>query len=350
MPRWYSPDTETDPGVSGVYPENAVIQAPVAGHTDLPMRRASRRHGCRFAFTEMIDAGSLVFQSGKTPVLAVRGDDEDFLGIQLVGSDLPLLERAVEIVNGMRFDVLDFNLGCPAPKVAKKGEGITFVLKDPDGALRAAETIVRKSAIPVTVKTRILDFDDPAPTVAFCRRLAETGIAALTLHGRVAKAFYSGPAAFHVISAVREAVPVPVIANGGALTPESYRELLEKTGCSRGMIARGALGNPWLFDAVLHPDSARPPTVEEFAAELERHVREMTVFYGEELGFRIARKTVLEYLRGRGFAGSLRASVSYLDSFGAFGRILDEVRKGPSLRYWEFLEARPGEVERKLSR
>jgi len=298
----------------------------------------------------MIDAGSLIYQSGKTPVLATRGDDEDFLGIQLVGSDIPQLEQAVDIVSRMHFDVLDFNLGCPAPKVAKKGEGITFVLKDPDGALRAMDAIVKRSAIPVTAKTRILDPEDPAPTVAFCKRLAETGITSLTLHGRVAKVFYSGPVAYHVIAAVREAVPVPVIANGGGLTPETYRELIEKSGCSRGMIARGALGNPWLFDAVAHPDTFRPPAVQEFAAELELHVREMTDFYGPELGFRIARKTVLEYLRGRGFAGSLRASVSYLDSFDALARILDEVRKGPSPRYWEFLESRPAEVERKLSK
>lgn len=332
------------------YPENAVIQAPIAGHTDLPMRRSAHRHGCRFAFTEMIDAGSLIFQSGKTPVLAMRGDEEEFLGIQLVGSDLDQLEKAVKIVNTMYFDVLDFNLGCPAPKVAKKGEGITFVHRDPDGALRALETIVKHSKIPVTVKTRILDAEDPAPTVAFCKRAAETGIAALTLHGRIARVFYSGPVSWHVISAVREALPVPVIANGGALTPESYRDLIGNTGCTRGMIARGALGNPWIFDAVAHADTFRPPTVSAFAEELERHVRDMADFYGQDLGFRIARKTVLEYLRGRGYSGSLRASMSYLDGFDALNRALDVVRQGPSERYWEFLEAHPEQVERKLSR
>lgn len=329
-----------------IYPGNAVIQAPVAGHTDLPMRRSARRHGCRFAFTEMIDAGSLVFQSGKTPMLAIRGEDEDFLGIQLVGSDLSQLERAVEIVNGMHFDVLDFNLGCPAPKVAKKGEGITFVLKDQDGALKAVETIVRTSKIPVSVKTRILDFDDPAPTVAFCKRLEETGIRALTLHGRLMRVFYSGPVAFPVISAVRESLKIPVIANGGGLTPEAYHTLLRETGCTMGMVARGALGNPWIYDMI---GGGKAPTVEEYAAEMELHVREMTEFYGVDLGFRIARKTILEYLRGRGYAGSLRAGISYLSDFDAFNRLLDEVRKGPSPRYWEFLQSHPQEVERRLS-
>ncbi len=328
-----------------IYPAGAVIQAPVAGHTDLPMRRSARRHGCRFAFTEMIDAGSLVWQSGKTPQLAIRGEDEDFLGVQLVGSDLPQLKRAAEIINDMDFDVLDFNLGCPAPKVAKKGEGITFVLKDPDGALRAAETLVKTSTLPVSVKTRILDFDDPAPTVAFCKRLEDAGVQTLTLHGRLKQVFYSGPVAFHVISAVREALHIPVVANGGGLTPETYAELIRETGCSCGMVARGALGNPWIYRMI---GGGEPPDVTEFSTELELHVREMTEFYGVELGFRIARKTILEYLRGRGYAGSLRASVSYLSTFEQFNALLEEVRKGPSPRYLEFLAARPGEVERKL--
>ena len=333
-----------------IYPENAVIEAPIAGHTDLPMRRSAYRHSCRFAFTEMIDAGSMVYQSGKTPKLAVRGDDEAFLGIQLVGSDPDQLAKAACMINELHFDVLDFNLGCPAPKVAKKGEGITFVHRDPDGAVRAAETLVKHAKIPVSAKTRILDFDDPAPTVEFCKRLESTGIQALTLHGRIARVFYSGPVAFHVIKAVWEALSIPVIANGGGLTPETYFELLRETGCTRGMIARGALGNPWLFDAVNNPETFRPPTVEEYAAEMETHVREMTEFYGEDLGFRIARKTVLEYLRGRGYPGSLRASISYLSGFDAFNRLLDEVRKGPSIRYWENLELHPESVERKLSR
>lgn len=330
------------------YPENAVILAPVAGYTDLPMRRSARRHGCTYAFTEMIDAGSLVFQSGKTPLLARRGAEEPFLGIQLVGSALPLLKQAAEIVNSMNFDVLDFNLGCPAPKVAKKGEGISFVLHDPEGALRAAELLVRTSKIPVTAKTRILSAVDPALTVDFCRRLEQTGIKALTLHGRLMRAFYSGPVAQDIIRAVQDALSIPVIANGGALTPEAFRELQEGSACSRIMIARGALGNPWIFHEVLHGGS--PPAVEEFATELETHVREMIDFYGPESGFRIARKTVLAYLRGRGFAGALRASVSTLTDFDGLAHLLDAVRLGPAERYWDFLEKHPEQAERKLSR
>lgn len=330
-----------------LYPPGAYLLAPIAGLSDLPMRMACRKYGCRYAFTEMIDAGSLVFGSPKTLYLARRGEKEDFLGVQLVGSDPVTLERATHIINDMHFDVLDFNLGCPAPKVAKKEEGITFALKHPDEAVKAVELLVKHSKIPVTVKTRIHSEQDPAPTVAFCKQLESTGIAALTLHGRIMRTFYSGPVYYDVIRAVRESLRIPVIANGGGLTPASCQPLLTETGCERLMIARGALGNPWIFREV---SGGEPPTVEEFTEQLEHHVRSMIEFYGHDLGFRVCRKTVLEYLRGRGFPSALRASVSTLMGWDAFGVLLDGIRQGPSERYWEFLEKCPDQVERKLKK
>lgn len=328
-----------------LYPDGAVLLAPVAGHTDLPMRLVCREQGCRYAFTEMLDAGSLVFQTTKTLRMAVRSEKESFLGVQLVGSEPDTLARAAEILNDMDFDVLDFNLGCPAPKVARKTEGISLALKRPDDALRAVEMLVRTSRVPVSVKTRIQSETDPEKTVSFCRRLRSAGIAALTLHGRVMSAFYAGPVHYEIIRAVREALDIPVIANGGGLTPESFRTLLRESGCSRGMIARGALGNPWIFRELA---GGEPPRLSEFCTVLERHVNAMLDLYGEETGFPVSRKTVLAYLRGRGFPGSLRASVSFLSDRAGLARFLEEVRKGPSPRYTEFLMERPEEVERKL--
>ncbi len=312
-----------------IYPENAIVQAPLAGHTDMPMRMALRRHGCRYAFTEMIDAGSLVFGNQKTLTLAHRSPEEDFLGIQLVGSDLEHLKKAVEIINERDYNVLDFNLGCPAPKVERKCEGIAFALRRPDEALRAFELIVRTSKIPVTVKTRIQDPLDPEPTVRFAKRLEAAGAQALTLHGRIMKVFYSGPVSFDVIRAVRESLSIPVIANGGIMDNASYNEMREKTGCSSVMVARGALGNPWIFSELGNPNY-QPPTVTEFADELEHHLHDMTAFYGEELGFRIGRKTILEYLRGRGYHGSLRASASFISTESDFQKMMTEIRKGPA--------------------
>ena len=328
---------------------NSPLLAPIAGHTDLPMRLSARRHGCRYAFTEMVDAGSLVFGNYKTNCLLIARDpSEEFLGIQLVGSEPEVLKKAAQIVNEHDFSVLDFNMGCPAPKVAKKGEGAAFVVQRPDEAVAAFAGLVENSKIPVTAKMRILSETDPEPTVRFALRLQEAGASALTIHGRLMKNFYSGPVAFSMVRAVREALSIPVLANGGALSQPLYRHLLEETGCEYGMIARGACGNPWIFREI-GEGRIDPPTLEEFAEEMRTHFYAMMDFYGPENGVRISRKTLLEYLRGRGFPGELRASVSFLNSAEEFETLLKKVRRGPSPRYWQMLEQNP-DMERRLKR
>jgi len=335
------------PDGNPIYPPGVPLLAPIAGHTDLPMRLSARRHGCRYAFTEMVDAGSLVFGNYKTnELLTARDPSEDFLGIQLVGSDPEILARAAEIVNTRDFSVLDFNLGCPAPKVARKCEGISLVIHRPDEAIRAFSILAEHSRIPVTAKTRILSEDDPGPTVKFALRLQDAGAQAITLHGRLMKNFYSGPVFHEVIRAVREALKIPVIANGGALTVERYRELVTESGCANGMVARGACGNPWIFREIAagKPD---PPTLSEFMTEIRLHFEAMLRFYGMENGLRICRKTLLAYLRGRGFPGGLRASVSTLNSTDAFEELMRRVAEGPSPRYWQMLQQDPA-PERRL--
>ncbi|NOY74565.1 MAG: tRNA-dihydrouridine synthase family protein, partial [Kiritimatiellaeota bacterium] len=134
-----------------IYPSNSLVLAPLSGFTDPPYRRSARRHGCRYAFTEMLDAGSLAMGNGKTDKMLVRDDDESWLGVQLVGADLAHLAKAAEILNDGNFDVLDFNLGCPAPKVVRKGEGAKLA-EDPETAARTFEVLSRISRFPVTAK------------------------------------------------------------------------------------------------------------------------------------------------------------------------------------------------------
>ena len=328
-----------------IYPPGAAVLAPLAGHTDLPMRLSARRHGCRYAFTEMIDAGSLVFGTSKTMTLIRRDPSEDFLGIQLVGSDHDTLKKAAGIINALDFSVLDFNLGCPAPKVAKKGEGAAFASLRPDEAIRAFSILTEYSKIPVTAKMRILDENDPEPTIDFAKRLENAGAQALTVHGRLMRMFYSGPVHYGIIRAVRENLSIPVVANGGALSAALYHTLLAETSCENGMVARGALGNPWIFHEIADPD-ALPPSPDELAEEMETHFYSIVDFYGEDLALRISRKTLLEYLRGRGYPGELRASVSFLNSLDTFRTLMKEVRKGPSPRYWQTLSQNPAQERR----
>lgn len=309
---------------AGPYPENALILAPLSGFTDLPYRRSARRHGGFFTFAEMVDAASLTHTPQRGLALAERGPDEEFLGVQVVGSDPEWLKRSCDELNRRDFSLLDFNLGCPVNKVVKKGAGAALGRKI-DAALKCFGVLAENSRFPVTAKLRILDHDDPAPTVRLAEGLASLGARAITVHGRVLEDFYSGEVRGDIIAAVRETLDpsgVQVVANGGVRDRASYEKLRRESGCSRVMVAQGAMGDPWIFDELLH--GAPPPTLEEWKREVFTHISEMVEHYGEPTALRMARKIVHDYLRGRGFAAEYRARASLLSTFAEFSAWLDE--------------------------
>jgi tRNA-dihydrouridine synthase B len=169
--------------VSLLYPPNSVLLATLSGYTDEPFRREARRCGCQYAFTPLIDSASVVYSRDKNERFLFRADDEPWLGIQLVGGDPEILGRAVEDLKHHRFEVLDFNMGCPMPKVTKKTAGAALS-HNQDLALRCLDSLMRHATIPVTAKIRIVSELDPAPTVKLALALEQCGIRALTIHGR----------------------------------------------------------------------------------------------------------------------------------------------------------------------
>ena len=325
--------TMSDKPTEVLYPESAVILAPLSGYTDLAYRRAARRCGCRFSFTEMVDCSSLVYASGRGELMLRRGDDEDFLGVQLVGAIPEHLAIAAEKLNDHDFSLLDLNLGCPVPKVYGKGAGAALG-RNPELALRCFEAIAAKSRFPLTVKLRIIHAHDPEPTVDLVRKLVERGARAVTIHGRTREAFYTGTVNFSIIRAVRESVPVPVIANGGIVSVETAEIMRRETGCSRLMLAQGAMGNPWLFNQISNAGS--DPTLEEWKEIVRSHIGDMVALYGEEIALRNARKIVYDYLKGRGFPSGLRADASSLSTMKDLDRLLSTARpavsRSPSFR------------------
>ena len=309
-----------------VYPENALIMAPLSGFTDLAYRRTARRCGCRFAFTEMVDAASLTYSNGNGEVLLKRGEDEDFLAVQLVGAEEELLKCASGKLNSRSFEVLDFNLGCPVPKVVRKGAGAALG-RNIAHALRCFKAIAENSRFTLTAKLRILDENDPAPTLELCSGLVALGAKALTIHGRTREHFYTGEVHFAIIRQVQEAFPdIPVIANGGVNSKESYDLMRRETGCSRVMLAQGIMGNPWLFREL--EQNLPPPTLEEWKDTVRFHVCEMIALYGEVSAMRQARKIVHDYLKGRGFAASLRAEASGLSTLADLDQLLARAEIG----------------------
>ena len=305
------------------YPENALILAPLSGFTDLAYRRSARRHGCRFAFAEMVDAASLAHTPERGLALATRGEDEEFLGVQLVGSDPEWLKRSCDELNERDFSLLDFNLGCPVAKVVKKCAGAALG-RHIDRALECFRILAERSRFTVTAKLRILTHDDPGPTVELAAGLAALGARAITVHGRVLEDFYTGAVRADIIAAVREAVSplgVQVVANGGVRDRESYDALRSGSGCSAVMIAQGAMGNPWIFGEL--SGGAPPPTLEEWKCEVRTHVSEMIGLYGEASAMRQARKIVHDYLKGRGFPAAYRDKASHLSTWDGFRTWLD---------------------------
>ena len=315
------------------YPPKAIVMAPLSGYTDWPYRHSMRRHGCYYAFTEMIDAGSLAYENPNATKMLFRGNDEPWLAVQLLGSDPEMLKKAVLKLNSYNFDLLDFNLGCPVTKVAKKGAGAVLG-HNIDLAAKMLELIVKLSRFPVTAKTRIFSETETEATIKLAKKLESAGAQTLTIHGRVKEKFYSGEVFHQIIAATRNAVSIPVVVNGGINGRRSYQSALSESGCSVAMVARGAMGNPWLFQELQSTDFIAT-TVHELADEIVNHVEEMVCFYGDTMAFKLARKIVLDYLRGRGFSGELRAKVSFLNSMHDLSEIVSEVRKGPSERYWQ---------------
>lgn len=309
-------------------PTRTYFLAPLAGYSDLPFRRCCRRFGLVYAHTPLLDAGALLHHDSENREILARGDDEPWLAVQLMGCRPDDLRQAAAILNDYPFDALDFNMGCPVRKVMQRNAGAAL-LKTPELALdcvRVLRDVVKK---PLTVKTRILSETDPDATVRFCLALQDCGIDGLTIHGRLPQRIYAGPVAMAVIKAVREALSIPVTANGGIFTAADADALATGSGCDRLMVARGAIGNPWLFRELIQ-GLAAAPTHAEICAMLLQQVAGMVELYGEERAFLAGRKIILSYLCGRGYRRRLRAQMAIVKTMAEFLAVFRQIEaEGP---------------------
>ena len=292
------------------------VLAPIAGYTDLPFRRACRKFGLFYAHTALIDSGALVYGNPDNRHILARGDEEQWLAVQLLGCIPEHLKIAAGMLNDMPFDAVDFNMGCPVRKIQQRGAGVEL-MRHREQALDCVRLVRNIIKGPFTVKMRILDSVDPEPTVKLAQDLEQIGIDGLTIHGRLASKVYSGPVAVEVIRAVRETLHIPVTANGGIFNRGDAEWLAEQTGCSSLMVARGAIGNPWIFRELIQGDDT-PPTHREIMEEMQEHVGGMVEMYGEPQGMVLARKIILGYVCGRGYPRALRANVGQIATWGQF--------------------------------
>lgn len=310
--------------IGGVSFDSPYFMAPLAGITDAPFRRLCRRFGAGAVYSEMISAKGLYYNDKATEKLLTIYDDELPVVYQIFGSDPETMAYAADALSSRKNCMIDINMGCPVPKVVKGGDG-SALLRDPERISAVVSAVVRAAKKPVTVKIRTGWDEQSVNAVENARRIEASGAAAICVHGRTRAQFYSGTADRSVIRQVKQAVNIPVIGNGDIFDVESCESMFEETGCDLVMVARGALGNPWIFRSLSEGKDYRPSPQEKVDV-IKQHFADMLIEKGEYVGVRAMRKHISWYLKGMRGAASMRRMINEMESeeeiFEALDRLL----------------------------
>ncbi|MEC9260170.1 MAG: tRNA dihydrouridine synthase DusB [Pseudomonadota bacterium] len=279
--------------------DNNLMLAPMAGVTDRPFRQLCRRLGAGLVVSEMLSSNPRVWNTAKSMQRMDHSGESGIRSVQIAGADPDLMAEAAKfnVANGAQ--IIDINMGCPAKKVNKKLAG-SALLQYPDLVESIVRSVVDAVSVPVTLKIRTGWDTDNRNGVEIARIAQENGIQSLAVHGRTRACMYKGFAEYDTIRSIKQAVSIPVVANGDITSPEKAREVLEYTEADALMIGRGAQGNPWIFREVSHylntGERLAPPSLMEQHSVLKEHVTAVHAFYGLQNGVRIARKHVGWYL------------------------------------------------------
>ena len=311
--------------IGNVTLENNLILAPMAGVTDLPFRLLCKEKGAGLLCMEMVSAKAILYKNKNTQALLEIDPRENPVSLQLFGSDPDIISQIAHEIEKRPFDILDINMGCPVPKIVNNGEG-SALMKNPVLAGEIIEKTVKAIQKPVTVKIRKGFDDEHVNAVEMARVAQESGAAAVAVHGRTREQYYSGKADWDIIRQVKEAVSIPVIGNGDLLTAEDVIAMKEQTGCDGFMIGRGAQGNPWIFEQILHyfrtGEKLPKPSAEEVTDMILRHAKMMLEFKGEYTGIREIRKHAAWYTAGYPNSAKLRVAINAVESYEELKRLL----------------------------
>lgn len=292
--------------------------APMAGVSDRAFRELCVSFGAAYTVTEMVSSKGLVMGDKKSAQLLTLGEGEKTAGAQIFGDDPEIMAQAAVKCLEFKPDIIDINMGCPAPKVAMNGGGASL-MKNPQLAGEIVKAVSSAVTVPVTVKIRKGWDDNSVNAVELAEILEKNGAAAITVHGRTRKQMYSGTVDYDIIKKVKQAVSVPVIGNGDITSEQSAAIMLEKTGCDAVMIGRGAFGNPWIFQQVnAYLSECRvipPPSINQKMAVMLRHISKMIEYKGEYTAMREARHHAAYYTKGLRGGAKFRKEMGSLETF-----------------------------------
>lgn len=313
--------------IGNVELKNNIILGPMAGLTDRAFRMICEEYNPGLTVTEMVSAKALFYDDSKTKLLLNTTGEKGKIAVQIFGSDVESMSYAARYLCDNNIgDIIDINMGCPAPKVVKNGDGSRLLL-DLDKVYEITKAVVDNSNKPVTVKIRKGWDGEHIVAVDAAKLIEKAGASAITIHGRTRAEYYSGVADWNTINEVKDAINIPVIGNGDIKNEKDAKRMIEQTGCDGIMISRASLGNPWIFEKIknyLENKPIREIPKEEILKTILKHINLEIEDKGEFIGIREMRKHICYYLKNMPNASEVRNTINHLDTRNEVERTLIE--------------------------
>ena len=301
--------------IGSVKLDNNVFLAPMAGISDMPFRILCKEKGAGLVYTEMISSKGMYYNDTKTKRIMAISEKERPVAVQIFGSNPEIMGKIAREVS-KEADIIDINMGCPAPKVVKNNEGSKLFL-DLDLIDNITKEVVKNSSVPVTIKIR-LGWDREHVVAVEVAKIAEkNGISAITVHGRTRDEFFSGEVDYETIKKVKDSVSIPVIGNGNIVDGASAKEMFDKTGCDAIMIGRASNGNPWIFDEIIKylktGEVVSKPELDEIKKMILRHIDMLVNIKGKHTAVLEMRKQIAWYIKGFPNSSKIRDEVNKIE-------------------------------------